>query len=147
MPFSITAFSLVMVFGAFVLLGVFVARGSEEAPMKVAGYFTAVAFGLMAVIVPFVMYHYYVFYDLYRDVGSSMAYYREAGRISDVEPSPSYERPRVVYRAVEGRCRVDSGDVVQSPTGCWYKSSEGETEWMEPMVVDDSPIEWVLPSR
>ena len=147
MPLAITAFSLVMVFGAFVLLGVFVARGSEEAAMKVAGYVTAVAFGLMAVIVPFVMYHYYVFYELYDDVGSFVSYYREADKISDVEPVAVYESPRVVYRAAEGRCRVDSGDVVKSPTGCWYKSSEGEREWMEPIIVDDSPIEWVLPSR
>ena len=130
-PLTITAFSLVMVFGAFVLLGIFVARRSEEVAMKVAGYVTAVVFGLMAVIIPFVMFQFYAFFDIH-SYGAVSVYSLQ-------------DPPRVVYKAAEGRCRVDSGDVVRSPTGCWYKSSEGEQEWMEPIVISDTPIEWVLP--
>ena len=87
-PLSITAFSLVMVFGAFVLVGVFVARRSEEVVMKVAGYVTAVAFGLMAAIVPFVMYQFYAFYELhtYSNVSGYVNYYLEE---ADLKP----ERP------------------------------------------------------
>ncbi len=131
-PLTITAFSLVMVFGAFVLLGIFVARKSEEVAMKVAGYVTAVVFGLMAAIVPFVMFQFFAFYDIHS--------------YSTVSEYLRIEQPRVVYTAAEGRCRVDAGDVVRSPTGCWYKSVDGK-EWMEPMRFSDTPIEWVLPAK
>ncbi len=43
--------------------------------------------------------------------------------------------PRPVIIQAEGRCRVDDGDIVRSPTGCWYKSSNGQ-QWMEPVRSD-----------
>ena len=60
---AIMAFTMFMIFMAFVLVGTLVARKADEVALKMAGYITAVVFALMAAIVPFLLFFMVYTYD------------------------------------------------------------------------------------